>query len=565
VEPDFDIFDPFHSRHSVISHHYAHAVGTFDCSGFENAAVLVCDVGGSSTLDGRDFCLPFYIFQRRVSLQRTPQSVVTETVSIYDAVSTEIQLKHREYGVPHNNPDVFVCNAASLYDNVSRAIFRKENAHGQLMALASIGGPRQAGRSHSGAKIIDELPDGRFCVRNDWQHLFVPNQNALDYGPLALEVQLAFEELLIHQAMIARDITQRNSLAVAGGAFLNIVANSRIAASGLFEEFFVPSAPHDAGISIGCAFSGWRMLHRGKRAISPRSVVSDRLGPIYDDRAVKAALASRAPLVTVDEVPTASVLAERLREGDVIARFQGRSEFGPRALGGRSLLASPLLASSKSRLNKAKGRQGWRPVAPVIPIHRIGEFFEGPDQSPFMNFVHTIKMSYRNALQALSHPDGSTRAQTLSMNEDPYLFELLLKFGEMTGFPILCNTSLNGPGEPIIETPGEAIDFFLSHAELDKLILNNYVVSRKAPHALNCVLLPSDAIVTVIFPSDEPCVILVRRRSSMMISQPMLSWLCLNCKALRSELGVSTKEAEWGVAEEVFRAVCLGLMSMKVS
>jgi carbamoyltransferase len=129
-------------------------------------------------------------------------------------------------------------------------------------------------------------------------------------------------------------------------------------------------------------------------------------------------------LLDVTDTISLREIAIHIARGQVIARFQGRSEFGPRALGGRSLLASPLLAESKQRLNAIKGRQVWRPVAPVVIRDRMQEFFDGPIESPYMNFVHTVRDKYRRHLKALFHPDGSTRVQTLDHADDPDLYDL---------------------------------------------------------------------------------------------------------------------------------------------
>jgi carbamoyltransferase len=208
-------------------------------------------------------------------------------------------------------------------------------------------------------------------------------------------------------------------------------------------------------------------------------VTSDRLGPIYSPAYVAAALKRFEHLVNF-EVTHPDAVAGYLAEGAIIARCAGRSEFGPRALGGRSLLASPILSSSKGRLNRIKERQAWRPVAPIVKYETLTQALKGPSESPWMTFSHEILPEHRDKLLALYHPDHSTRAQTHKREQDPWLDALLTSFGEKTGYSILVNTSLNGPGEPIIETPDQALQWFLEHEDVDYLLLDDQLVTRKS-------------------------------------------------------------------------------------
>jgi Carbamoyltransferase C-terminus len=218
-------------------------------------------------------------------------------------------------------------------------------------------------------------------------------------------------------------------------------------------------------------------------------------------------------------------VAEWLNDGLIVARLAGRSEFGPRALGGRSLLASPLLAESKRRLNAIKGRQEWRPVAPIIPEDRVAEFFDGPAASPYMNLAHVVREPHRRSLIALEHPDFSTRAQTLRKRDDEYLYDLLGELSELCGYPILVNTSLNGPGEPIVETPDDAISFFLRSAAIDILMLDDLAIRRPANPSLTGLRMAPDAFVMVTSVNESTRYLLVRRDQSMEISRATFDFL----------------------------------------
>ncbi len=497
VSADFDAFDPFDPRHVVISHHRAHALCAVGSAGWESAAALVVDLAGSTTPGGADFVLPYAQFAEFLNSCDGCAEQRTECVSVYDVDGAALELRAREFAVPHNSPETYVQSAASLYDNVARTVFGNENAHGQLMALASA----DAGDAAPGRLTVDDLlrvEGDEIVFRNDWQHRVGVERDALRNVPLAEVTQAALQVALMHYARRARRLTGRSKLALAGGVFLNILANSEIRASGLFEDVFVPSSPHDAGISVGCAYHGWRAA-AGDRRLAP-SVAGDRLGPPLDEAETESALASWGPFVRAEPVSPSDV-ARRLAAGEIVARCAGRSEFGPRALGGRSLLASPLPASSKDRLNAIKGRQAWRPVAPIVLEDRVDDFFEGPPTSPFMNFVHWIRPQYRARLAALAHPDGSTRAQTLARGDDPALYEIVERFGRETGIPVLVNTSLNGPGEPIVQTAAQALAMFMTKPDIDALLLGDRLVTRVPARASSpdwAIEIAPDAVLTTI-------------------------------------------------------------------
>jgi carbamoyltransferase len=173
-------------------------------------------------------------------------------------------------------------------------------------------------------------------------------------------------------------------------------------------------------------------------------------------------------------------IAQRIANGAIIARFDGRAEFGARALGGRSILGSPLIIATKDRLNSAKGRQSWRPVAPCVLDADFNCFFLGPCPSPYMAFSHHIRPEHISALPALSHPDGTTRVQTLTEADDPRLARLLRSFGRVTSFPILVNTSMNGRGQPIFDLPLDAVRFWLLQDDIDYLLIEDTFLCRDA-------------------------------------------------------------------------------------
>jgi carbamoyltransferase len=516
VEEPFDAFDLFSPRHFVISHHLAHAECASATSGFERAAVLICDYGGSTTSDGRDYALPFSAWYARATSETIARPGVTECVSIYDAEGcSALELLDREFAVPHCQPRTFVGSAASLYDNVTGAVFADQHGHGQLMALAAYA------KQPVPPERMVTIDGDHVEFRNDWQHSVASRSSFDDAANLAHGCQQALELVMLAYARRAHRLSGREALTVSGGTFLNILGNTRLLREGPFAQLWVPSAPHDAGISVGCAFWGARYL--GDK--SPRRRVrTDRLGVDYPRAAMDRALDQSQHFLDAEPMTTAQVAAA-LASGKIFARLAGRAEFGPRALGGRSLLASPCLASSKARLNAIKGRQWWRPVAPVVAHDRLPEYFDGPNDSPWMTFSHDIRPTFREALSALEHPDGSTRAQSLERDQDPWLYELLLEFGKMKGVAVLVNTSLNGPGQAILETPEDAIHWYLQEGDVDYLLLGEQC-HRRRPHAraLAGASIRLDDGVVVSYVSKEPdCALLIKGSQSIRLSAALSS------------------------------------------
>ncbi|HEX6370898.1 MAG TPA: carbamoyltransferase C-terminal domain-containing protein [Longimicrobium sp.] len=556
VEPGFDLFDPGDPRHFVISHHQAHALGALGLSGCGDAAVLVCDLGGSTTCGGQDFFLTFDAFQRELAALESHVELRTECLSIYESDGVSLTLAEREFCVPHNAPDVFVQNVASLYDNVARMVFGKEHAHGQLMALASMDPLPRGSTSLRLTDIVSITAEGEVQFRNDWQIHVSRREDVLGHAALARAVQRALEDVLLQYARRARAWTTSSTLAVSGGVFLNIPANSRIAASGLFDTYYVPSAPHDSGIAIGCAFAGWRAAGGTWRGRNHRS--TDRLGPVYPPSVVDEVLRAHAHLVSAADECSLSEIAALLEAGHIIARWSGRSEFGPRALGGRSLLASPLSAHTKSRLNAIKGRQEWRPVAPIVQRERVGEFFDGPTCSPYMNFVHVILPEHREHLPALSHPDASTRVQTLERSDDRDLYELLGEFGTLTGYPVLVNTSLNGPGQPIVETAADAFEFFRTSTDVDAVWIGGRLVRRSSKPSWLGTRLAHDVIISIIHPGGTKRIFLLRRGAALEISIACLD--AIERLTAREQVEPTSDGTADDVSQELVEAVRYGML-----
>ena len=480
ITPSFSLFDPFAPRHHTISHHLAHAHCAVAYAPDTEVAVLISDLAGSATGDGGDFSMPFADWYETLTSSPEPVSLRSECLSMYRSRPGQaLELLHREHRIPHNGPESHVCSVGSLYDNVTQAVFRRPHSHGSLMAMAAFG------RLDGSERPMVDIEGERVVFRNDWQHeVFadaVPvsgvDRFALPFEAttaLARRCQEAAEAVLLAYARRISRLSGAHHLALGGGTFLNILANTKLAQCGLFESVSLPSAPHDAGIAVGCAFHGAAAL--GDTRVR---VVRDRLGPVYPRTRIEAAIEAAGPFVTATPTDPGEV-ARRLQGGQIFARSAGRSEFGPRALGARSLLGSPLLAQNKDRLNQIKGRQPWRPVAPIVASEHMQPAFDGPPHSPWMTFSHQLSPDHAERLAALRHPDASTRAQSLTRAQDPWLHDLLIAFGERTGYAVLINTSLNGPAQPILETPEQAITWFLENDDVDTLLLDDLLIERRS-------------------------------------------------------------------------------------
>jgi carbamoyltransferase len=429
---------------------------------------------------------------------------------------------YREYCVPHCSPEIFICSPASLYDNISRFIFNKEDAHGELMALASIVlGKNKCLAEVKPEEIFEVTADGKIVFKNDWQHKIKTQKKILAYAPLASVVQEAFENVLLKYAQKTKEITNAEHLVAAGGVFLNIKANSVIESSKLFSQFHVPSSPHDAGVAIGCAYYGWKLLAKGKNIpfVVNRQKASDRIGSEYNSEIIEEKLNNYSHLCCHEKQPPPALIADLIADGALIARFAGAAEFGPRALGGRSLLANPLLSQSKNLLNITKGRQKWRPVAPIVIKEKLSKFFTGANDSPYMNLLHFVKPKHRKYLKAILHPDHSARVQTLEKGDDDFLYEVLTCLERKIGYPIIVNTSLNGRGQPLIETPDSAIDFFLSNSAIDYLLIEDFLVKRVYKNLQwNETKLAADCLVSIINFGSNPRYILLRNGLTLEVS-----------------------------------------------
>lgn len=363
-----------------------------------------------------------------------------------------------------------------LYESLTEHLgFLRSSDEFKVMALASYGSPTHLDflRTH-----VHATADGGFVARiPDWSQ-FVPRRSggetdwSLPYADLACSVQAVVEEVVVDLARWLHDRTGDRVLTMAGGTALNCVANSRVWRETAFDEVWVQPAAGDAGTSLGAA------LHVAADAgdrIQPMTTAA--LGRAWDeDELAHWLTTAEVPFTTPDDVADAA--AEVLEQDGVVAWFEGRSEFGPRALGHRSLMAHPGREANLERINDVKGREQFRPVAPMVLVDRAPEMFsDGPLPSPYMLFVHTVAPEWRDRIPAVVHVDGTARIQTVDDTTTPQVARLLRAFERRTGLPVVVNTSLNTAGRPMVDDPRDALELFGS-APVDALVIGPHLVRR---------------------------------------------------------------------------------------
>ncbi|HEV7655008.1 MAG TPA: carbamoyltransferase C-terminal domain-containing protein [Mycobacteriales bacterium] len=361
-----------------------------------------------------------------------------------------------------------------LYEDVTEHLgFLRSSDEYKVMALASYGTPRHLPLLR---EAIRATGDGGF--RTDpvaWDALAkrraAADEFTAEHADLAASVQVRLEEVLLELATWLHRQTGEKALTMAGGVALNCVANSRLAAEGPYETVWVQPAAGDAGTALGGA------LHvaaaAGERA---EPMAGADLGRGWTDAELAAWLdTARWPYTRPADL--AGEVADVLAADGVVAWFAGRAEYGPRALGHRSLLANPGRRETLTKLNDVKGREQFRPVAPMIRLDRAADVFEGPLPSPYMLFVHRVRDEWRDRIPAVVHVDGTARAQTVDPEREPGVAALLTAFERRTGLPCLVNTSLNTAGRPIVDDPRDALELFGS-APVDVLVLGPYLVRR---------------------------------------------------------------------------------------
>jgi carbamoyltransferase len=428
-------------RVRFVPHHVAHAASAHLAAGWDDCAVLVLDGRGE-----RASHLAGHVRGRRLeplAAQRLPDSLGL----VYEELTAHLG-------------------------------FRRSSDEYKVMAMASYGRPSFLGELR---ELVRADGEGGFrCEPIEWER-FAPALGAgapftEAHADLACSIQRRLEEVLLDLARWLHDRTGERDLVMAGGVALNCVANSRLWREGPFERIWVQPAAGDSGTALGAA------LHVASELgddVAPMPGAD--LGRGWDDDELADWL-STAGVVFEQPDDVADAAAEVLADNGVVAWFQGRSEFGPRALGHRSLLADPRHPENLEKLNDIKGREQFRPVAPMVLAERAPEIFEGPMPSPYMLFTHTVREGWAERIPAVVHVDGTARIQTVDREHEPLVARMLEAFEARTGVPVVVNTSLNTAGRPMVDDPRDALECFGS-SPVDALVIGSFIVRRGASGA----------------------------------------------------------------------------------
>lgn len=469
----------------TISHHFAHACSAFYLSPFDTAAVLTVDGCGNAFEDCMD--LDGAILPERPEGEMA--ALWFEKDSYYTASGTGIQSVFKDFSPLGRfqcdypmHPDTTRHSIGGVYAGASRYALGSTSDLGKLMGLAPYGQP--GALRH---RIFD-IRDGRLFVDYGWMQDFRARMySAADFktrfqyfADVAHMVQGEVSRALVELARARHALHPSPNLCFAGGVALNAVANTRILQESPFEHIFVPPAADDSGLALGCAFHGWHSIMAGKPV---RHDGSPFLGRSYDGDAVQIERALQAAgddLIITRPADLMEAMAELLAEGRTVAWHRGGAEFGPRALGHRSILADPRRAELRDYINaQVKFREDFRPFAPAVLAEDAAIYFELDRDSPYMLFVVPVREAWRSRIGAVVHVDGTARVQTVRREADETFHALLTAFKARSGIGMLLNTSLNRRSQPIVETPVEAAELFRDTG-LHALVVGPYLV-RKQP------------------------------------------------------------------------------------
>ncbi len=473
IAKEFTIHFPHISEESVnrklynVEHHRAHLASAFFASPFDDAALLSIDGSGDFTTT-----------MLGIGHDRTMR--IIDSIDFPHSIGVFYSAFTQYLGFPHYGDEY------------------------KVMGLAPYGKPLYVDRLKQIVKLKD---DGLFSL--DLSYFNVTHGNVISYGDdhipvvnklysaklaeafgperksneeltqyhknIASSVQAYTEQIIFHLLTGLHDRIKLPSVCIAGGVAQNSVANGKITRNTPFKQVYIPSAGHDAGISMGAALYVYNQ-HLGRRRVP--SIRSAYTGSKYSNEDIEKLLSTEGVAhKRYDDDKLFDIVSDSLIHGGVVGWFNGRAEFGPRALGGRSILADPRRQDAKELLNaKVKRRESFRPFAPSILAEHVQEYFEVNDAVPFMEKVFPIRKDKQHLIPAVTHVDGTGRLQSVEKDVNPRYYNLIQAFYKKTGVPILLNTSFN-ENEPIVNTPMEALDCF-RRTQMDILVLENIIVER---------------------------------------------------------------------------------------
>ena len=450
-----------------VEHHRAHLASAFFASSFEETALLSIDGSG-------DFTTTMLGVGKGTNIEVLDSIDFPHSIGVFYSAFTQY------LGFPHYGDEYKVMGLAPygkpLHVDKLKDIVRLTDDGLFKLNLAYF--------SVTSGNVIsygdDHIPMVNKLYTNKFAELFGPerkkNEELSQYHKdLAASVQAYTEQIIFHLLQGLADRTKLTSLCIAGGVAQNSVANGKITRNTPFTKVYIPSAGHDAGISMGAALYVHNQMLGMPRVPSIRSAYT---GSWYSNEDIELFLTGEGvSFKRYDDDALFDRVSDALINGGVVGWFNGRAEFGPRALGGRSILADPRRQDAKELLNaKVKRRESFRPFAPSILAEQVDAFFEVNDRVPFMEKVFPIRKDKQHLIPAVTHVDGTGRLQSVEKDTNPRYYNLINAFFKKTGVPILLNTSFN-ENEPIVNSPIEALDCF-RRTHMDMLVLENIIVER---------------------------------------------------------------------------------------
>jgi carbamoyltransferase len=450
-----------------IEHHRSHLASAFYPSPFNEAALLSLDGSG-------DFSTAMRGVGRDTKIEVLDSVNFPNSIGIFYSALTQY-LGFMYYGDEYKVMGLAPYGKPIYKDVLSKVLFPTNDGWFKLNT-------HYLRSPHEGYVTYSDTfqPIIPILYNNQLLELLGPNRDPQEpitqfHKDMAASIQAVTEQVIFHVITELYHTTKQPYLCLAGGVAQNSVTNGKILSNTPFKKVYIPSAGHDAGISMGAAFYANHHLLGGKRQ---RPIYSAYTGPSFTNDQIEAVLqANGVEYKLLTDQNIYDMVSGKLIDGGVVGWFTGRAEFGPRALGGRSILMDPRRTDAKEILNnKIKRRESFRPFAPSILKEYVSEYFEITDDVPFMEKVFPIRKQKHAIIPAVTHADGSGRLQTVDETVSPRYYNLINRFREKTGVPILLNTSFN-ENEPIVNTPQEALDCYL-RTSMDMLVLENCVIQR---------------------------------------------------------------------------------------
>ncbi len=517
------------ARVEVINHHDAHAASAFFCSPFESAAVLVHDGSGeiykshlgvaaieSDTLY-RGAGTRLFSIQKTLHLRDGKWNPYTQGIGkLYSEITYYLNLgKYNEgktMGLAPYGTDVLLrqfppemwyrevnghllCNARLFYPrgSLTKRVTRKRKSVVEFIDVARSFlrmGMKRIIRPRIFRWLDKYYSKDMFMEPTIFPELRLPrpprtNEQLPDeyYSSVAYAVQKVFETVACKKAELLKNITGAENLCVAGGCGLNIDSNAKFLFDVGYKNVFIQPGASDTGIALGCALWGWHVVLNKPRYWVMKSA---DLGRTYSEAEIREALNSAgSKIVFRKSADVAKETAQFIADGTIVGWFYGGAEYGPRSLGNRSILCDARHPDMRDIANnKVKHREPWRPFAASVLNEHAREWFELECESPFMLLAANVKKDKRGKIPSVTHVDGTCRIQTVTKKENGRYYDCISEFNKLTGVPLVLDTSFNLAGEPIVETPDDALKTFLA-TKMDYLILEEYIVTKRSSEPLN--------------------------------------------------------------------------------